>query len=336
MVSSAIAGVDAWIQQAEEVLAEFREQRLSPSSVPHQKPQIVETSITFGDFAEGLEGVLKALCERPGRWILIAEDGRRPNRFWQALCYEDGSLYVEVVSNHYLEGDDRLTDEDERWLTARGWDVPRPPRFPNWSHVEDTTSPGVDEVAREAVEAMRAVFGVVDEGLLFTKLFPSNLRGDSPASPDPREEGFNEDDDRDVDEGAAQPPIRHYSRPDPGWTDAELKLWAGNFLSAILGRERPQGPDWCGRGVERVGGDAEIEGGEENPHPGPDASDDEIVRWAMLDLGITWDHQGGLIGWIDPDGGPDEEDPDLHSDPTADDPPFGDEEYEVEGDGDSA
>jgi hypothetical protein len=44
MVSSAIASVDAWIQQAEEVLAELREQGLYPSSVPRHYPGILETT----------------------------------------------------------------------------------------------------------------------------------------------------------------------------------------------------------------------------------------------------------------------------------------------------
>jgi hypothetical protein len=35
---------------------------------------------------------------------------------------------------------------------------------------------------------------------------------------------------------------------------------------------------------------------------------------------------------IYPFGGPDEEDPDLHPDPTADDPPFGDEPEDDDGD----
>lgn len=134
MVSSAIASVDAWIQQAEDVMAELREQGLSPSSVDHPGIEIHETTIIFGDFAKGLAEVLRALCERPGRWILIAKDACRVQHFWQALCYEDGSLHVDVASNVYLEGDDVLTHEDERWLTHRGWLEPRFPRSPNWSH----------------------------------------------------------------------------------------------------------------------------------------------------------------------------------------------------------
>jgi hypothetical protein len=188
MVSSAIVSVDAWISQAEELLAELREQGLSPSSAPCRNHTGVDSTITLADFAEGLEGVLRSLCECPGRWILIAEDARRHHHFWQAIAYEDGSLYVEFVSNYYLEGDELLTDADGRWLESQGWKVPDPPKWPNWARVEATTSPAVGEVAQQAVEAIREVFGLGDEDLVRTKLFSSAIRGDSPASPDPRDE----------------------------------------------------------------------------------------------------------------------------------------------------
>jgi len=71
----------------------------------------------------------------------------------------------------------------------------------------------------------------------------------------------------------------------------------------------------------------ELDGDNQNPYPGPDASEDERVAWAMAELGVTWDRQREVPDRIDPDGGPDEEDdldPDIHPDPTADDPPFGD------------
>ena len=98
------------------------------------------------------------------------------------------TLFVEVVSNHYLAGDDRLTDADGTWLESHGWKVPDPPKWPNWSMVEATTSPAVSEIAGLAIEAMRAVFGLADADLVLAKLFPSQLRGDSPASPDPRDD----------------------------------------------------------------------------------------------------------------------------------------------------
>lgn len=82
-------------------------------------------------------------------------------------------------------------------------------------------------------------------------------------------------------------------------------------------------------------GDLNVDDG--NSYPGPDASEDERVAWAMADLGVTWDRQRELPDWIDPDGGPEQDDldPDLYPDPTADDPPFGDDDGEVD-DGDSA
>ena len=45
--------------------------------------------MTLAEFAEDLEDVLRSLCERPGRWILIAEDVAHHHHFWQALCFED-------------------------------------------------------------------------------------------------------------------------------------------------------------------------------------------------------------------------------------------------------
>ena len=84
--------------------------------------------MTLAEFAEDLEDVLRSLCERPGRWILIAEDVAHHHHFWQALCFEDGSLHVEVVSNYHLEGDDRLTAAQEGLLRVVGWTGPDLPR----------------------------------------------------------------------------------------------------------------------------------------------------------------------------------------------------------------
>jgi hypothetical protein len=77
----------------------------------------------------------------------------------------------------------------------------------------------------------------------------------------------------------------------------------------------------------------DLDGDDCNPYPGPDTSENERVAWAMADLGVTWDRQREAPDWIDPDGGPDEEDPDLYPDPTADDPPFGDQDLDDDQDG---
>jgi hypothetical protein len=112
MVSRAIASLDAWLARAEEVLQECREQGLSPSSSPWVERR-EDSFVPLATFLAGLEGLLARLCRRPGRWILIAKVSAQPNHFWQALAYEDGSLVTETVSNHYLEGDDRWTPEQD-------------------------------------------------------------------------------------------------------------------------------------------------------------------------------------------------------------------------------
>jgi hypothetical protein len=182
MRSRAIAGVDGWLEQAEAVLEQQQERSLSPSLAPNWDAGGVETVIAFTEFSEGLEDLLGSLCRRPGRWILIAEAG--PYRYWQALCFEDGSLVAEVGSNHWCEPHDQMTPDDEVRLRILGWDDPVPPGRPNWTRVEFTTSPDVAAVALQAVETLGGVLGAGGGEKVVVKLFSSPNRGDTPASPE--------------------------------------------------------------------------------------------------------------------------------------------------------
>jgi hypothetical protein len=184
MPSRAIASLDAWLARAEEVLAEQREHAISPSLGPSEGSGVQEWTITIGAPSGGLQGLLESLCRRPGRWILIVKDKRRRHRFWQALCYEDGSLVTETVSNHYLDGGDQWSDEQEARLLALGWDPPNLPGRPNFINVEATTSPDTRVVCQRAVATLRELFGLGDEDEVFVKLFSSTIRGDTPASPE--------------------------------------------------------------------------------------------------------------------------------------------------------
>ena len=141
MVSRAIAAVDAWLESAERLLNEQREQGLSPGSTQVWDSRAEESSLTVAVFSAGLKALLDALCARPGRWILIAEDAKRPYLFWQALAFEDGSLCTEVVSNYYLAEERRWSPDEEAQLTKLGWETPAPPKRTNWINVEYTTSP---------------------------------------------------------------------------------------------------------------------------------------------------------------------------------------------------
>ena len=251
MASKAITSTDAWLVQAERVQ---REQSLSPSSASDWSDGRLESTIALDGLAQDLGSVLRSVCQRPGRWILIVEDAARPHRFWQALAFEDGSLFAELVSNHYLEGDDRLTSEQEVELLRLGWESPQPPRHPNWFWAEPTTSPNVPHVTRLALASLREVFGLADGDKVFTKLFASPNRGSTPASPEYVDEDLDvlaelavleRDLEETLSESTGSPPSsldRVYSRPPVDGTDEEIDMWAGQLADAIL--RQLNGPDW--------------------------------------------------------------------------------------------
>src|ERR1700722_11057023 len=182
MPSRTIAALDTWLKVAEQVLSEQREHAISPSEGTVWDRSQQETVISLATLAAGLERVLNALCAGPGRWVLIVEHSVRRHLFWQALAFEDGSLCTEVVSNTYLEGEDRWTTEQADRLVALGWERPAPKR-PNFINVEATTCPETGVVCRRALSTLRELFGLSDEDEVFVKVFSSCLRGDTPAGP---------------------------------------------------------------------------------------------------------------------------------------------------------
>jgi hypothetical protein len=181
MVSRAIASLDVWLAQADQLLRERHEQSLSPASAGEWLESRRETPVTLSTFEQGLATVLDHLCRRPGRWVLIAHIVGHEHRYWQALAYEDGSLKAEVVSNNFLHGPDRLTAQGEEALTALGWAVPDSSR-PNWHRLEPTTSPPIGDVASQAVATLRQVFGVAIQDRLVLTTFDLAHRENTPAS----------------------------------------------------------------------------------------------------------------------------------------------------------
>ena len=184
MVSKAIASLDAWLARAEEVLAEQREHAISPSLAALWDHGQEETVMTLATLSRGLSDLLEALCSRPGRWILIVEDEGRRHLFWQALAFEDGSLVTEVVSNNYLDGDDRWTAAQEVRFSELGWEPPVADRRPNWISVEYSTAPNIGHVVERALATLRELFGLGDEDGVLVKMFSSPDRGDTPAGPE--------------------------------------------------------------------------------------------------------------------------------------------------------
>ena len=74
--------------------------------------------------------------------------------------------------------------------------------------------------------------------------------------------------------------------------------------------------------------------------PDLNSSDAELEAWADAFIdGVMGLGSGTIPDWIDPNGGPeseDELDPDIHPDPTADDPPWADQELKVDNDEDQS
>ena len=285
MVSKAIASLDVWLARAEALLQEQREQAISPSLVPTWGSDGTEEVLPLAAFERGLESLLGGLCRGPGRWILIAEDNARRAHFWQALAFEDGSLVTEVVSDFYLEGDDRWTPDQEARLAALGWEAPDPPRCTNWIVVEPTTSPPVAQVAARAVATLREVFGLGDNDELFIKLIGSPIRGDTPAGPvyDADDAPVNADADAD----------------DPFQGD-----WCGTrFIEDMLAPRVGLTDEQIEAAAEEVGGRLWDQYLQRAQGTGPAAGYDPDYRVTAADL-------------IDPGGGPPEE-PDGDFDPEA-------------------
>lgn len=179
------SALDAWLRQAEEVLADQREYSISPSFAEalaaHQPYQTV---LAMSVLAEGLEALLGRLVADPGRWILIIEAGReRDPRYVQYLLFEDGSLVAEGTSNRYLKRSGRLGPVQEQRLAALGWQAPTDDGSKNWSLVDDSFSPDVAAAAWLGIETLQSVFAVKNHDLVAIRMLSSRRRGGTPASP---------------------------------------------------------------------------------------------------------------------------------------------------------
>jgi hypothetical protein len=234
IVSRAITSLDTWLEAAEQVLSDQRDHAISPSEGTVWDQSQEQAIIALATLSAGLERVLAALCAAPGRWILIIEHNIRRHLFWQALAFEDGSLCTEVVSNTYLEGQDRWTREHQERLLALGWEPPNAPKRPNFINIEATTSPETGVVCRRAIATLRELFGLDDEDEVFVKVFSSCIRGNTPAGP------IYEVDADSVEQEAAiaRPTPRRYFRPNVDGSDEEQEADISAWLGAVLGSTR--------------------------------------------------------------------------------------------------
>jgi hypothetical protein len=120
------AALDAWLAEAENVLAKHGEASTSPSFVAAIAADVpFETVLRLADLEGGLAPLLERLVFDPGRWIVILEFGdREADLFAEFVVFEDGSLVVEAVSNTPLRPPHLLNEAAHEALGRLGWDSP--------------------------------------------------------------------------------------------------------------------------------------------------------------------------------------------------------------------
>jgi hypothetical protein len=196
-MTKAREALDAWLEEADRVLADQRKALLSPSQTGRTwdyHKSVVTTTVS--EIRRCLGQLLRRYTAAPGRWIVIIDQPEVPGYYVQFICYEDGALIAETVSNHYLPEALWLTEEQEDALTRLGWKHPDPPHVPNWVTVHPTVDPPVSEVAARAIKTL-GVLGMKPESAVVLKIFTSPNRRDGPLQePDqPRAMGPSSDDD---------------------------------------------------------------------------------------------------------------------------------------------
>jgi len=118
------------------------------------------TSKDWNPFASNLAHVL-SLLDEDQYLILSAKHGNRCLQFSHQGAW---GLRAEVVSNHFLKGDDRLTRQQMAWLRANGWNAPTgkpaqatpehdPDGSPNY-YIDFPASAPESDIARLAVDTL--------------------------------------------------------------------------------------------------------------------------------------------------------------------------------------
>lgn len=87
---------------------------------------------TVHSFAVNLPEVLAAMVLDDRSLVCIAEF---PNGRYIQFRVAPGATIAEVVSNQFLNGDNALSEEDQKLLGAVGFNEPSPSQYPNWRHV---------------------------------------------------------------------------------------------------------------------------------------------------------------------------------------------------------
>jgi hypothetical protein len=133
---------------------------IDDGAVSHGRDSAGATCRTWAPFKKGLASVLSRL--ESDQYLIISAKGS--NRFVQFACQGAAGIRVEVTSNHFLKGKDRLNRRQISWLCANGWNAPTgklkeatPEKDPNGSpnYFLDLPAPfAAEEIANLTVDAL--------------------------------------------------------------------------------------------------------------------------------------------------------------------------------------
>lgn len=138
--------------------------------------EIQTMEVPFREVSRDLSELVARMIEASGRWVLVLEAGVNEAHYVQVLTeHDDEILLAECVSNEFLVGAERLTDEQEELLPTLGWDWPSPPNQPNWSTIEFNRDVSL-ELARQVAHTLSRVFGCTKESRVKVTIFPGTSR----------------------------------------------------------------------------------------------------------------------------------------------------------------
>lgn len=117
--------------------------------------------MTLAELETVLEPTVAEMVSDGGRWIMVIERDAEPVRYLQLMAVEKtGSpVLAEVISDCYLEGDERLSAAETEGLRRLGWEVPDPEKGNNWTKLEETPDVSLRDLTSRILETVSSVFG---------------------------------------------------------------------------------------------------------------------------------------------------------------------------------
>lgn len=110
----------------------------------------------WDDLALKIAELVHLLERAKGRYVVIDHTG--PTRYIQFASLEEGKIDGEATSNHYLNGQDRLTPTACRQMVKSGWRGPKGEKTNYW---RQWTHPlPIDEMVGIALKTLRVIFGI--------------------------------------------------------------------------------------------------------------------------------------------------------------------------------